>query len=927
MPVAFNYFSDDSSIVSAEWYNDSWNYKKKITINGSLINHTVANFPFLVYNSSDTDLATYAQADGGDIIFVDSTETTKFAHDLDYYSNGKYSAWVNLSLTAGVEYTFYMYYGNSGCANQENPSGTWDSNYLAVYHFSDTGSTLTDSTSNGNDGTVYGTPVRSASTQNMGYRWQFDGSTEYVQLPAGCQLRGEGTVESVVSELSTASGVIFRQTDATSENSITTQADTNKWHFHSYANGSLIALQNFIVANTDLLYNALSIKTNNKMVCKINNTQTIDGVSSQTPDVAYWNITVGRTPNTDSGHLEGYLDELRISKTERSNGWLNMTHSTMFLDLLNFSTENTNLILPTSPSPTDGKTNVLITGQNTSILVNASRGGTFNLTWYWLASGEWKVYGKNLSVTNGTYQQDNSNFSAYSTTYQWAINASNATVYNNKSYSFTTRAALENPTAIDGTVYGGTNINITWTEATYISNTTLVYKANSYPTSPTDGTELYNGTNEYYNHTSYLNTNYYALFSYNASDNIFSSGADVAWGDLNVSVYNESDGTAITNWDIFITNPSSEQTYNSTGNSNYLLVDADDFPTGDDTIIIISKEHYRDGVYIMDVDERTRYTLDAYLSSKNNSFLYAITVVGYQEEFTSPPVEDVKVDFEKYVSGGEYEYIGRFITDANGQFNIYLIPGTYYKVTLSKPGYDTKLEYFYPNEDDRTQEFRITPTEVEEVVYDLFDVNITFTATMDDPGYLLDSNVTVTYADVNLSTTNTDIYIYDWYNGTYDQQKGSDSNTSNSFTVIFDNLNNTRSYLVVMYFNNTANFDVSSPVTIIVGYKHPYSADRVKFDIDERVNPILGPFMIGDLDVGWASAISVILAFICLVSFGVYNSGFGLIAAAMSLGLTQGIYGLWATNALNPLLIALIPFLIVLGIILMMSKGNPGDRT
>jgi hypothetical protein len=48
-----------------------------------------------------------------------------------------------------------MYYDNPSCNNQENIAGTWNSNYVGVWHLNeDSGTTICDSTSNSLDGTA-----------------------------------------------------------------------------------------------------------------------------------------------------------------------------------------------------------------------------------------------------------------------------------------------------------------------------------------------------------------------------------------------------------------------------------------------------------------------------------------------------------------------------------------------------------------------------------------------------------------------------------------------------------------------------------------------------------------------------------------------------------------------------------------------------
>ena len=58
--------------IGVEWL-DGWPYRKQITINHDVISEDLTNFPVLISLDSDADLALYAQEDGADIVFTDST--------------------------------------------------------------------------------------------------------------------------------------------------------------------------------------------------------------------------------------------------------------------------------------------------------------------------------------------------------------------------------------------------------------------------------------------------------------------------------------------------------------------------------------------------------------------------------------------------------------------------------------------------------------------------------------------------------------------------------------------------------------------------------------------------------------------------------------------------------------------------------------
>jgi hypothetical protein len=178
-------YSADNTSWDNSWWNKSWSYRKLITINHSQVPSTLTNFPILYAETTDSNLASHAQADGDDICFVlYSDNSTKLNHEIEQYTSGtgKLLAWINVtSLSSSTDTKIWMYYGNSGCSNQQNIPGTWDSGYVGVYHFSEgSGSAVRDST-NHNNGTLLQTDHWNTSGI-LGTSYSFDGSDDGVIL-------------------------------------------------------------------------------------------------------------------------------------------------------------------------------------------------------------------------------------------------------------------------------------------------------------------------------------------------------------------------------------------------------------------------------------------------------------------------------------------------------------------------------------------------------------------------------------------------------------------------------------------------------------------------------------------------------------------------------------------------------------------------
>jgi len=177
--------SDD---VGVEWFQEttgspfngySWQYRKKIIIDHTKVSggSDLTNFPVAISISGDADLTAHAQATAADIVFTDSTGKTLLPFEIENPSNTALVAWVNIStLSASVDTIIYMYYGNPSATSKANVHGTWNNNYVAVYHLGENAAntTITDSTSDGYTGTAH--QNTSATFTSSG---QIDGAQTY----------------------------------------------------------------------------------------------------------------------------------------------------------------------------------------------------------------------------------------------------------------------------------------------------------------------------------------------------------------------------------------------------------------------------------------------------------------------------------------------------------------------------------------------------------------------------------------------------------------------------------------------------------------------------------------------------------------------------------------------------------------------------
>ncbi len=171
--------------TASGWYNASWSYRRKITFDNTTANlgvtsEALTDFPVLVkLTSSNIDYSNTKDA-GEDIRFTDSDGTTALSYEIEKWDeSGTSYIWVkvpSIDINSNTDY-IYAYYGNPGASDGQSANSVWDSNYLGVWHNSDSSSTtVQDSTGNNKDGTK-----QSSNQPNYTANGQIAGAQTFTQ--------------------------------------------------------------------------------------------------------------------------------------------------------------------------------------------------------------------------------------------------------------------------------------------------------------------------------------------------------------------------------------------------------------------------------------------------------------------------------------------------------------------------------------------------------------------------------------------------------------------------------------------------------------------------------------------------------------------------------------------------------------------------
>lgn len=195
-----------------------------------------------------------------------------------------------------------------------------------------------------------------------------------------------------------------------------------------------------------------------------------------------------------------------------------------------------------------------------NITVTDPQSGPMNVTWYYDIGSGWVKFAYNTTASGGTVRQRAIWVNNTFTKYNWSVHVNDSDMYwtNATYYFYTANYTWGNwsswwsfnytcccPTNFVATAYNTTVINLTWSNC-YSNGCDVNYLVvnetgwANFPYVPSNGTLLYNGTNQTYNHTGLAKgvVYYYTIWGYNNTNNNYSiinyTDSEATQGDLDI---------------------------------------------------------------------------------------------------------------------------------------------------------------------------------------------------------------------------------------------------------------------------------------------------------------------------------------------------------------------------------------------------------
>lgn len=181
-----------SAAPAQAWWNKDWSYRKAVAIDtspsGINVTGPVGRTLVLVRLHSGDFSFTDALDNGADIRFVDSDDKSPLPFHIESYDgkSGVAMLWVSVpAVNGGEKKSIWLYFGNKAAPAGSDVAGSFDPDYMAVYHFGEgPGQPSADATANGNNAQTAPPGVDDGAIIGRGARFPGQGAVTIAASPS-----------------------------------------------------------------------------------------------------------------------------------------------------------------------------------------------------------------------------------------------------------------------------------------------------------------------------------------------------------------------------------------------------------------------------------------------------------------------------------------------------------------------------------------------------------------------------------------------------------------------------------------------------------------------------------------------------------------------------------------------------------------------
>jgi len=369
-----------------------YNTRRKLEIDHTKIDSDLTDFPVaVILNSSRHDFSK-GNANGYDTRFTASDGETLLKYERERHDSTNQVAeyWVKIpSVSSSANTIFYFYYRTQTTGDGAEPTNVWDSDFAGVYHLKETGNGTSgeykDSTANGRHGRGMG-GIPSRIDGKIGFGQDFeDDNDEYIELNFPYTVLDDAlgvTIEAFIKPESFASlgGIVSNIKSSNSQIGFSLTGSNPSYlriEFQPKTGNFQSVIDNQLPINTNNWYYVAVVLYNNTATFFVNNqsssySTTFDRLWHETTSVP--NMRIGLSNITYSSVCyDGIIDEVRISRTNRSSAWIKASYHSGNDSLLSYGEEETAEVivqLPTQQLALSQQTPTIITQKNATALLD-----------------------------------------------------------------------------------------------------------------------------------------------------------------------------------------------------------------------------------------------------------------------------------------------------------------------------------------------------------------------------------------------------------------------------------------------------------------------------------------------------------------------------------------------------------------------------
>jgi hypothetical protein len=424
------------SVQPVPWADPACKYRIRLAFSNSASSENLTNFPVLVVlNSARID---YSKTSATDIRFYDWSTLLPKETEL-WNASGSSYVWVKVpQIDSSNKDYIYAYYNCSGSSNLDDAASVW-SGYAMVQHLKETsGTVLTDSTSNHNDGQPVGvtldTPGKiDGADDYIGAVECYSNVTDSSSLNFGTnsfsysfwfKSRWNGT-QDVIDKKSGNAGEVFAGYKMTISSVEATGYSVALGDGVNNVRLDTLVIEPTRGANVWTMFTVVVNRTEQLMYAYVNDvlrkSMSISSIGSVSNSL---NLTLGRgfASGVWGRNYTGSLDEVCIMNGARSASWVKAQYLSNNDTYIIFGSEefhNDAPNKPSSPNPSNGATGVP-TSTTLSVTVTDPQGDPMNVSFYQLAPSPPENF--TIIVLPDTQNYPLSYPAIFDNQTQWAVN-------------------------------------------------------------------------------------------------------------------------------------------------------------------------------------------------------------------------------------------------------------------------------------------------------------------------------------------------------------------------------------------------------------------------------------------------------------------------------------------------------------------------